>query len=89
MPSWADGTATNFGLLVAGESSSVDERKNTCGNHPDCKGFNYKISNGRCSFWKTGNTGSIHPTASTDYNCYEKLHYLEAGIITNIRHPCI
>ena len=71
-PSWADGTATSFGLLVAGESSSVDECKKTCGNHPDCKGFNYKISNGLCSFWKTGNAGSIHLTVSTDYNCYEK-----------------
>ena len=72
-PSWMDGAVSNFGSQIAGESSSIQECKDTCSKHTDCKAFNYQKSSSFCSFWKTGNTGGTYVSESTDYDCYEKI----------------
>ena len=71
-PSWMDGAVSNFGSQIAGESSSIQECKDTCSKHTNCKAFNYQKSSSFCSFWKTGNTGGVYVSESTDYDCYEK-----------------
>ena len=72
-PSWMDGTISNFGLQRAGESSSIQECKDTCSKHANCIAFNFQKSSGFCSFWKTGDTGGVYITESTDHDCYEKV----------------
>ena len=72
-PSWMDGAVSNFGSQIAGESSSIQECKDTCSKHANCKAFNFQKSSSFCSFWKTGNTGGVYVSESTDYDCYEKI----------------
>ena len=72
-PSWMDGAVSNFGSQIAGESSSIQECKDTCSKHADCKAFNFQKSSSFCSFWKTGNAGGTYISESTDYDCYEKI----------------